>query len=166
MIYGYYSHGELVGHSGPELPPYPNAPGPQPRAFVFIPGPAFARVWPVLQALQRASVALVQELLAAQASGRLPPLPRGASPDEIRAYYGRFMDGAGTEVADERALALELHNDAGVIANARGATITELLSADPGSLPPGVHEEVARHASSLGYPGDPPYYTLMVPPES
>ena len=163
-MYRYFSHGELVGHSGPELPRYPGSPTESPRLYVFVPGPAFRRVWPALLALQRAGAATMQALLAAQAAGRLPPLPPGAAPEEIRAHYAGILPMSGTEVAAVRALALELHDESGPLERAGKAMVVEYPSAVAVAVSPEAREEMARIAPGLGFAGDPPYYALAVPP--
>lgn len=162
-MYRYYSHGELVGHSGPELPQPPEAPARTPRSYVFVPGPSFPRVWPVLERFQRASGAMVRAMLAARESDRSGEAT-DASPAEIAAMYARYMPSELPDaMAAVKALALELRDAAGNAIASEGVMVVEYPSDVTLALPAEMRAEVNRLAPALGFRGEPPYYALMVP---
>lgn len=132
--------------------------------YVFTPGPAFPRVWPAMLALQRAGARTAQVLQAALAEGRLPAFRPGATAEEIRADLMKVLPARGGEAAAVDALALELHDEAGPIRDAKGVMVIEYPSDAMVPISRDVRQEMERTNRSLGFRGDPPHYALAVPP--
>ena len=76
----------------------------------------------------------------------------------------KVLPADGGEAAAVDALALELHDEAGPIRNAKGVMVVEYPSDAVVSISRDVRQEIERNDPGFGFRGDPPFYALAVPP--
>lgn len=147
------SSGTALGSTGAEL----SGLLPGTRSWHFLPLPAFERVRPTLQAVQRATLGLQElmpseESLAEMREEERPAFVRNAIMSDPGA--ARFL-----ELMDElEALGLALHDDTGAQLPTRTVGVTEL------ELTPAAFREVLLAADAASDPGHwarPPFYLLV-----
>lgn len=145
-----YAAGEEIGRTGPELPNEV----PEIRSWPLKPGPAFARVVP-----------LVREVMETQATIGSSPPPRidpHMAPDQImdtmRTWIETHPDVKRRMDAfrDFTELALELREDDGTPITAASVGITELpVTEDDAGLAGDNYRE-------MGFAGNPPFYLVVL----
>lgn len=140
----------VIGHTGAEL----ERKSPGARTWVLVPGPAFGEAWAILAKAHELTPQLLAELgaggtPAAQAAAEAN-LPHGliaqsirASQEQIERLRIRLRDEEGNVVADE------------------GITIDQ-FPPTWAAIPDGARTAIEAQARSLGFPGEPPYYVVMV----
>jgi len=154
-MYRYLSRDELVGTAQRDVAfevPMPV----DKRWLVFEPGPALPRVWPVLQDMQRAGMAMSESMQAS-----IESRPSTSNQAACGAWLMQHMSPAVHAAFEAyRALDLVLETPGGQIL--RGNTSVTLVEY-PMFLPEEDVEVVRLMGSWGGFTGDPPYYMLMVP---